>query len=452
MKNKNSWMKWTAAAAAFVLVVASAILIPVLLGGRTSPNSGYTVVALDVNPSLEIEVNEKEEVVEIRALNKDAEIVIGDMNFKKVDLDVAINALIGSMLQNGYLSIDQNSILISIDSNNAQKAESLKESLSASVSAILKNSNIDASIMTQSYHTDNRTDKNDHISAARAALIEKILASGLSDAVGTPYTEEQLSLLKVHDLKQILESKKVNVAGVASSGKANDGNLIGEERALAIAYEKAGVSAADVTEWEIELDIGKKTQTLFYEIEFKAGGFEYEYELIAATGEIVEEEIDAEDDDDDRPVNRPNQGSLADNKYISIEDATSIAYQHAGVTASDVRDMDREFKVLDGVAVYEVDFEVNKQDYDYIIHAETGDILRATVPALNDATATAAEDLALNHAGVARADARSLQTYVEYRNGEKYAYRIEFELRGDMEYEYTVSPAGDEIFESRVDD
>ncbi len=444
---KNNWIKWTALAAAFLLVLTGGVLMTQMIAGA----SQNTIVALDVNPSLEIEVNGKEQVVEIRALNEEAKLVIGDMNFDKVDLDVTINALIGSMLQHGYLSTDQNSILISVDTKDQKKATELKESISGKVTDLLKNSKIEASIITQTF--DKTTDKGNEISSARAALIEKILAAGLADANGVAYTYDQLALLKVNELKLILESKELieKVEGIQSTGTAGTGKLIDKEQAIAIALEKAGVSRDDVTALELEVDVSKKTQTIFYEIEFKYNGNEYEYEMIAATGEIVKEEIDADDDRIDRPNGENESAAPVGGEYISVKEATDIAYDHAGVASSDVRDMDREFKVVNGKAVYEVEFEVSKKDYDYIIDAVTGEILQATVPP-SAGDATAAEDRALSDAGVARADARELKTEAVYRDGAIYAYRVEFEVRGDLEYEYTVSADGTEILDKKVDD
>ncbi len=447
MKNNHQWKKWTAIAAAVVLMLTGAVVLTGVIRAVSS-----TVIALDVNPSLEIEVNGRDRVKEIRALNEEAVIVIGDMDFKDVDLDVAVNALIGSMLQKGYLSTDQNSILISVDAKNEKTAAALKESISADISALLQNSNIEASIITQTFDKSPAGETSaDGISAARAALIDKIIASGLTDAEGAAYTYERLSGLKVHELKLILESKSQTVAGIEASGTASEGGLIGKDRALAIALEEAGVTQADATRIEVEIDVSKKTQTIFYEVEFRVGTVKYEYELIATTGEIVEKEME-HDDDDDRPVNDKIDGDMTTgDRYISIEEATAIAYAHAGVTSG--RDLDRELKTENGRTVYEVEFEIDRRDYDYVIDAESGAILRARVPAdASDPTLAKAEALALDHAGVDRASITSMESYVEYRDGIQYAYRIDFETKRDMEYEYVINAAGDTILDSRADD
>ena len=64
------------------------------------------------------------------------------------------------------------------------------------------------------------------------------------------------------------------------------GAAITGEEARTIAFRHAGVSESDVYELEVELDDG------CYQVEFKAGYYEYEYEISAADGTILQAERD----------------------------------------------------------------------------------------------------------------------------------------------------------------
>jgi uncharacterized membrane protein YkoI len=75
------------------------------------------------------------------------------------------------------------------------------------------------------------------------------------------------------------------------TGGAN--NHIGKEKAKSIALSDAGLSESRVTRMKVKLDRGHKRTV--YEVEFNNGRMEYEYEIDAATGEILES--DAEYDD-----------------------------------------------------------------------------------------------------------------------------------------------------------
>ena len=47
------------------------------------------------------------------------------MDLKHTDLDVAMNALIGSMVKHGYLSEARHVVLVSVESSDSRKAEQL---------------------------------------------------------------------------------------------------------------------------------------------------------------------------------------------------------------------------------------------------------------------------------------------------------------------------------------
>ena len=77
-------------------------------------------------------------MLDVKALNKDGGIVVGDMDFKGSDIEVTMNALIGSMLRKGYLNELANSILISVDNNDPAKGEMLQEKLTEKVNELLE--------------------------------------------------------------------------------------------------------------------------------------------------------------------------------------------------------------------------------------------------------------------------------------------------------------------------
>ena len=59
-----------------------------------------------------------------------------------------------------------------------------------------------------------------------------------------------------------------------------------KESAKAIALAAAGVTEGEIREYEIELD--RDNGVLHYDVEFKVGNVEYEYEIDAQTGDIRE--------------------------------------------------------------------------------------------------------------------------------------------------------------------
>lgn len=256
-----------------------------------------SIVNFDVNPSVEIKVNRDEDVIKVIPLNKDGEKVLDDMDLERVDLDVAVNAIIGSMLKNGYLSVDENSILVSVKNEDVSKANKLKEDISNEINEILTASSINGSILSQAYDNDKNAQNlanNNDISEGKARLINSVLNSNITDSKGNAYTFESLSKLSINELDLLLSSKETEVSGTTKSGSASESLYIGKEKAKQIAFKNAGVSANNVRELEIELDVDNGK--LVYEVEFESGSKEYEYDIHAKTGEIVIKKVENDDD------------------------------------------------------------------------------------------------------------------------------------------------------------
>lgn len=73
----------------------------------------------------------------------------------------------------------------------------------------------------------------------------------------------------------------------------------------------------------------------------------------------------------------PQSGEPASNTggdLITAEEAQNIALEHAGFSADQVTGLRAEYDLDDGVPVYEVDFRQDRWEYEYEIHAETGEI------------------------------------------------------------------------------
>ena len=78
--------------------------------------------------------------------------------------------------------------------------------------------------------------------------------------------------------------------GNPGSAPAGD---IGEARAKEAAMSHAGVAEADIRDYKIERDTDDGIGV--YEIEFKVGGYEYDYEVKAADGAILKNQKEIDD-------------------------------------------------------------------------------------------------------------------------------------------------------------
>ena len=460
-------LRYIAAAAAFLLIVGCAFG---LIRNADAKNV-YTTVMIDVNPSVQINANKNERVLSVTPLNRDGEVIIGELDFSGSTIDVAVNAVIGSMLKHGYITETRNAILISVMSKDKAEAAELNSKLYTEVNAQLSASAIDASVLSQDM-TDSNTESNRladeyGISCGKAQLIDTIITAG------HPYTFEELAHMSISALNGILNGTIDTDAPHHNGGSHGESDNVGsEEAALAIALEHAGVTLDQLSWYEICLDFDDGIWV--YEVEFVVGNTEYEYEINAITGEIIKFETEFEDDPHGAPpvTERPTQ--QPGSNFLSEDEIKAIVFNHAGVNANDVREFEIELDDEHGIWVYEVEFKAGNIEYDYVVNAVTGEIIKSETEVDDDPTAAPgtprptaqptqqpgseflSEDeiraIVFNHAGVNANDVREFEIELDDEDG-IWVYEVDFKA-GNIEYDYVVNAVTGAIIrvETEIDD
>lgn len=87
---------------------------------------------------------------------------------------------------------------------------------------------------------------------------------------------------------------------VATAPATKDGKYIGEKAAIDIALKHAGLKEKEVTKLKAKLDLDDDdddddAKPIHYDIEWKHGGMEYEYDIDALTGKILDSDVDVDD-------------------------------------------------------------------------------------------------------------------------------------------------------------
>ena len=95
------------------------------------------VVGPDVNPSIQIDVNRFDRVIDVKPLNNDAIPIIHGIAYKQVKLEYVVRSLVGSMYYHGYLQDPESAILISVESRDAKKAAYLEKQVSIEISELV---------------------------------------------------------------------------------------------------------------------------------------------------------------------------------------------------------------------------------------------------------------------------------------------------------------------------
>ena len=353
---KTTKRKWTSLIAACLAVM--------LLGGGLfyqRANAVASVVSLDVNPSIELKVNRSEKVLVCTPLNEDAKAILADMSngadLKGAKLDVAVNAIVGSLVRNGYLNSISSAIMISVEDKDTARAEKLQRQLTSTVDGVLQTSEAKASVLTQTLTQDaglEQQARENNISTGKAALVNRVLA------INPALKFDALAKFSVEELKDLAE------AGAPAMP-------IGKDKAMdiaAAAFGKASTAKMAYSEVDPELD----ESPAYYEVEIRSqSGEEFEYKVDAYTGAILESKREAADGTEVPVVQPSNPAASGD---IGHAKAKSIALNHAGVSENKAYDMEIKLDDEDGRLVYEVEFKSGNVEYDYEIDASSGAILK----------------------------------------------------------------------------
>ena len=293
--------------------------------------------------------------------------------------------------------------------------------------------------------------------------------------------------------------KNLMISAVALSllvlvGCSKDGmaGYIGTAEAKNVALENAGLTAGQVKFTDVELD--DKNGTHYYQVEFTADGKEYEYDIDALTGAIIESKLPAgaqaqqntasnnntagnttpdtntagssntdnntsnnttpdtniagSSNINNNTSNNTSSGTGTASAVLTADQAKNKALAHAGLKANQVTFVKSKLDWDDGRQVYDVEFYTSDyKEYDYEIDASTGEVVSYDFDAEDHAppatgngqsgtiTADQAKEKALSQVpGATVSDIREFET--DYDDG-----RLQYEGKiyyNGMEYEFEI--------------
>ncbi len=399
-------------------------------------------VLLNINPEIRIAFDTEGFVTNVEAHNKEAEAILdGFEGFEGKACKEVVDSLIVRVKDAGYLVDDIDGenklIVIQLESGSHEPSEGFIEDLRSSARNKVKDFDAEPEIIKieqndydKKYETE--TEASPFITLDKAVEIA-LAYSGVwaEDAKvsdkeydidrGTPYYEIEFLAsgfefeCKVNALNgkiEDFEKEKLNTNDRPSdntptpekpqktpTAPSNESFITFEEaKAIALADAKVAEAEARFEERDFDLDDG----TPYYEIEFSAEGFEYEYKIHAVNGKIIKSECEPDDDYHKKPESNkpsvpetkptaPEATSPANSKpaeanttaptvlvTISQERAKEIVLAHAGVEAEDARFTDRielDYERETDTYVYEIEFSANRVEYEYTINAVDGTII-----------------------------------------------------------------------------
>lgn len=421
--------------------------------------ASHSIILLDVNPSLSLTVDAAETVLAVEALNDDAVEILGNMDLTGTSLEVALNAVIGSMLQKGYLGELQNSILVSVEDQDAARGAELQQKVSKAIADAMQSDSVEAAVLSQTVNGDDEVlaelARQYQISLGKAALIQEVISQ-----IPT-LSFDDLAPRSINEIALISASQNGTVSSVQQTGSASDKAYIGQEKALQLACAHAGVDASEILRSDVEFDW--EDGVMAYEVEFETADREYEYDIDAITGELIMVKAEIKHGSASVP-------GVSDGQPQPIDESTAreAALTHAGIAESDTAYLHCYEEYDDGhLECYNVEFMAGNTCYEYEIdcytgsvlecseknyghHAETGQHHSESHHSSQSSTSyigdSAALEIALNHAGIAESSLTKKEIDLDEEAG-RIVY--ELELKTDtMEYEYEIDAITGDILKA----
>ncbi len=369
--------------------------------------AGFARIILDVNPSISLQVDDKETVSQVRALNEDGEKILCGLHLDGMSLSAAMEALVAAMVEAGYVSEAQNSVLVSVADADREEETALQEKVSRiiadAVREDLADTGADASVIAQPLNADD-ADLADlaaayGISPGKAALIRRVInKEGASmeeqsekEQKNTQQQFEDLANASVNDIALLADEKPVKDDTVTRIGRASDKAYIGHKKALEAALSYAGITMNQVKKQKVK--IGRRKGRMIYKVKIKGRGGKYKYELDGCTGGMV----------------RCKKNGKKKRYYKKFYKKMGKKYKRTYTGGTTMTMMNND--------PYQADVQIPMPE-----------------GAISE---QAAKEAALNHAGVKESDTQYVYVHPEIDHGRVEHYDVKFVAHG-MKYKYAI--------------
>lgn len=282
--------KFIAGAVAFVVLFVCVITTAVT-GGFSKK---LTVISIDVNPSIQLVVDADGKIDEAIGVNADAKAIIDVLDLEGLELDAALDLIIGSLVEENYISEIANSILISVNNEDLEIAEKYEKLAVDTVNRILKPFGTDINIISQIVDSSAgdvaKLAKELGISEGKAQFIANIIAEN------DHLSADMLAKMSINDISLLISSNAVvSPDGLEITGHANAQAYISECEALAAVLKELGIPVEDVAAADVAFNY--KEGVMVFDVNFIYDENEFNVSVNASTADILKvlkQEIDLE--------------------------------------------------------------------------------------------------------------------------------------------------------------
>ncbi|MCM1260272.1 MAG: hypothetical protein NC182_04990 [Prevotella sp.] len=198
-KTKKSYKRWIQVLAPCVCLMIVATIVIAIVAGQKPVAAHPTIVQVDVNPSIEMVVDENNQVLSIRGCNDEGKMIIEGEAIVGKTLDEAVETIIRLETQMGYLLVNttENEVTITISAENNRLTQQMQEKTKSYISKACEKLNVKA-----------------QINEAKGYVIGELQT--LAKTLDPTLTEEEIQNLTYDQLIHVVELYHLEVASFAS--------------------------------------------------------------------------------------------------------------------------------------------------------------------------------------------------------------------------------------------
>lgn len=158
------------------IILASVILV--IFGSFIYFNIPTSYVSVDVNPSIMLGINKLDKVVNVEALNDDADDLVENLKLYGMDITTATNEITKKAINLGYIdeNINDNVILISTYCDNEEKRSKLQQRIHDHLDQHLNKNGIGSLIVDMELTEEDAKKANEYgVSEAKILFVKKAI-------------------------------------------------------------------------------------------------------------------------------------------------------------------------------------------------------------------------------------------------------------------------------------
>lgn len=280
----------------FSLISALVIMLSIFTFSQQAKVMAY--VTIDVNSTFKLKLNSTYQVLTLVAIGDNDTSVSTKLELTGLAQDDQLLKLLDVLIENGYLRVQENSMVMYLDIQANIDPKVIKELTTSDIAKVLDSKTVTADVVTVATPkggTKSTTTKST-TSTAKKQLMNALVK------VDPTLTVTALTKLNINELTILATLKKVEFKDTTTINQPEASTQITEQTAIEIALKDAGLSLSEVSDLEVELET--EDGITIFEVEFSTSTQEFKFYIDATNGTIIkakhEIEEDDKDDDDDK--------------------------------------------------------------------------------------------------------------------------------------------------------